>query len=84
MRKVAFVSLDDVMQAPGGPQEDPTLRARRRSTRHPASFDAVKKQVADLFNGITKAPEMLFQAPACSVPDEGDTHNIGACEPRAL
>ena len=54
MRKVAFVSLDDVMQAPGGPQEDPTLRARRRSTRHPASFDAVKKQVADLFNGITR------------------------------
>ena len=50
MRKVisgAFVSLDGVMQAPGGPQEDPTLgfelghEVRRDALAHGADMEGL-------------------------------------------
>lgn len=52
MRKVivgAFVSLDGVMQAPGGPEEDPTGGFRFGGWMEPISDDVVGAEIGKLF-----------------------------------
>jgi dihydrofolate reductase len=52
MRKLvtaAFISLDGVMQAPGGPQEDPTGGFRHGGWIVPHASEATGKAIGDLF-----------------------------------
>ena len=54
MRKIrgaAFVSLDGVMQAPGGPTEDPTGGFRYGGWMFPLSDEAVGRRIDRLFGG---------------------------------
>ena len=53
MRKViagAFVSLDGVMQAPGGPEEDPTGGFKYGGWTAPYFDEAVGAQMGELFS----------------------------------
>ncbi len=52
MRKIigaAFVSLDGVMQAPGGPKEDPTGGFRFGGWLEPVGDEAIDEQIGKLF-----------------------------------
>ena len=52
MRKIvgaAFVSLDGVMQAPGGPSEDPTGGFRFGGWLPPVSDDSIDAKISELF-----------------------------------
>jgi len=53
MRKLivaAFISLDGVMQSPGGPQEDPSGEFRLGGWRVPYADEAIDQAVQDLFS----------------------------------
>ena len=54
MRKIvgaAFVSLDGVMQGPGGPTEDPTGGFQFSGWLPPVGDDAIEEKIGELFGG---------------------------------